>query len=131
MTRVLVRTIALPALVLVPLFGCEAKKSSNPLSPSIAGPIAGVEITAPRLLEPGQGTRLKASQQPVRLLIDLDGEALSAAPAKDCCSMAFGSSSSFAQSTQRDQVAVFQNSLGCTLSCNSDHCPAQLLRCDH
>src|SRR5688572_4969871 len=70
MTRVLVRTIALPALVLVPLFGCEAKKSSNPLSPSIAGPIAGVEITAPRLLEPGQGTRLKASQQPVRLLIE-------------------------------------------------------------
>ena len=69
MTRALVRTFALSALA-VPLFGCEAKKSSNPLSPSIAGPIAGVEITAPKLLEPGQGIRLKASQQPVRLLIE-------------------------------------------------------------
>lgn len=70
MTRALVRTIVIPAVVLLPLVGCEAKKSSNPLSPSIAGPIEGVEITTPRLLEPSQGTRLKASQQPVRLLIE-------------------------------------------------------------
>ena len=70
MTRALVRTIVLPSLMLVPLVGCEAKKSSNPLSPSVAGPIEGVEITAPRLLEPAQGTKLKASQQPVRLLIE-------------------------------------------------------------
>ena len=28
------------------------KKSENPLSPSVAGPIAGVSITAPKLLEP-------------------------------------------------------------------------------
>jgi hypothetical protein len=33
------------------LAGCT-KKSENPLSPSVAGPIAGVSITAPKLLEP-------------------------------------------------------------------------------
>jgi hypothetical protein len=31
--------------------GCT-KKSSNPLSPTVAGPIGGVSITAPKLLEP-------------------------------------------------------------------------------
>ncbi|HWJ57491.1 MAG TPA: hypothetical protein VNR90_14730 [Vicinamibacterales bacterium] len=31
--------------------GCT-KKSENPLSPTVAGPIAGVSITAPKLLEP-------------------------------------------------------------------------------
>ena len=35
--------------------GCEQKKSSNPLSPSVAGPIPGVAITAPKLLEPEAG----------------------------------------------------------------------------
>ena len=67
MNRAIVHSSAL--LVLLGLAGCEAKKSANPLSPSIAGPIAGVEITSPALLEPSHGTRLKASQQPIRLLI--------------------------------------------------------------
>lgn len=70
MTRAFIRTTAFPTLLLLGLAGCEAKKSSNPLSPTVAGPIAGVEITTPRLLEPGQGTRLKESQQPIRLLIE-------------------------------------------------------------
>ena len=39
--------------------GCEAEKSENPLSPSVAGPIAGVEITAPRASEPALGAKLK------------------------------------------------------------------------
>lgn len=60
----------LPAVLLLTLAGCEAQKSSNPLSPSVAGPIAGVEITAPKLLEPGQGFKFKESQQPIRLLIE-------------------------------------------------------------
>ena len=51
------------------LAGCEAKKSSNPLSPSVAGPIAGVNITAPQLIEPTQGTRYKESQQPIKLVV--------------------------------------------------------------
>ena len=49
---------------------CEATKSSNPLSPTVAGPIPGVEITLPRLLEPQQGFRFRESQQPIRLLIE-------------------------------------------------------------
>jgi hypothetical protein len=49
---------------------CEAKKSSNPLSPTVAGPIPGVEITSPRLLEPAQGFRFKEQDQPIRLLIE-------------------------------------------------------------
>ena len=61
---------AFPAVLLLVLAGCEAKKSSNPLSPSVAGPIAGVEITAPTLLEPAQGFKYKESQQPIKLLIE-------------------------------------------------------------
>lgn len=61
---------AFPALLCVVLAGCEAKKSENPLSPSVAGPIAGVEITAPKMLEPAQGFRFKETQQPIRLLIE-------------------------------------------------------------
>jgi hypothetical protein len=50
--------------------GCEVQKSENPLSPSVAGPIAGVEISAPRPVEPAQGSRLKGSQQPIRLMVE-------------------------------------------------------------
>lgn len=41
------------------LAGCT-KKSENPLSPSLAGPIAGVSITAPKLLEPEHQQTLRA-----------------------------------------------------------------------
>ena len=41
---------------------CETKKSSNPLSPSLAGPIPGVNITAPKPLEPYNGTRFTQGQ---------------------------------------------------------------------
>lgn len=61
---------ALAAALLIALAACEAKKSSNPLSPTIAGPIAGVEITQPRLLEPAQGFKFKENEQPIRLLIE-------------------------------------------------------------
>ena len=55
------RTLSFPAAatgiaLLLTLVGCEAQKSENPLSPSVAGPIPGVEITAPGLLEPSMGT---------------------------------------------------------------------------
>ena len=68
--RVVSPTAALPAALLVGLIACEAKKSANPLSPTVAGPIPGVEITPPRLLEPQQGFRFRHTQQPVRLLIE-------------------------------------------------------------
>ncbi|MGH9371669.1 MAG: hypothetical protein ACRD15_09080 [Vicinamibacterales bacterium] len=61
---------AFPAALLVTLVACEAKKSSNPLSPSVAGPIAGVEISVPKLLEPAQGFKFKENQQPIKLLIE-------------------------------------------------------------
>src|SRR5918992_2793837 len=61
---------ALPAALLLTVIACEAKKSSNPLSPAVAGPIAGVDITAPKLLEPAQGFKFKENQQPVKLLIE-------------------------------------------------------------
>jgi hypothetical protein len=41
------------------LAGCT-KKSENPLSPSVAGPIAGVSITAPKLLEPEHQQTVRA-----------------------------------------------------------------------
>jgi hypothetical protein len=63
-------TAALCAAFTIALAGCEAKKSTNPLSPSVAGPIAGVNITAPRLLEPLQGFKIKESQQPIKLVIE-------------------------------------------------------------
>ncbi len=52
------------------LAGCEAQKSESPLSPSVAGPIAGVNITAPKLVEPAQGFKYKESQQPIKLTIE-------------------------------------------------------------
>src|SRR4051812_25715937 len=61
---------ALPAVLLLSLLACEAQKSSNPLSPSVAGPIPGVQITPPKLLEPAQGFKYKESQQPIKLVVE-------------------------------------------------------------
>ena len=49
---------------------CAASKSSNPTAPSVAGPIPGVAITAPRPLEPGQGATLVFEGPPPTLLIE-------------------------------------------------------------
>jgi hypothetical protein len=49
--------------------GCQVSKSANPLSPAIAGPIEGVVINAPNLLEPGQGWQIRMRDQPIRLMI--------------------------------------------------------------
>src|SRR4030095_16240234 len=49
--------------------GCQASKSSTPLAPSVAGPIAGVKISTPNLLEPGQDWQIRPRDQPVRLMI--------------------------------------------------------------
>src|SRR5712671_3291842 len=55
------------------LISCESSKSSNPLSPSVAGPIPGVNITAPKMLEPIAGQRIAVERQPVTLLIENAG----------------------------------------------------------
>jgi hypothetical protein len=68
-----IRSAAWPLVVLAMLAaaaGCEVDKSENPLSPSVAGPIAGVEITAPRPLEPAQGSKIKQTTQPIRLMVE-------------------------------------------------------------
>jgi hypothetical protein len=59
--------IAIP--LLFALAGCEATKSSTPLSPSVAGPIPGVEISTPKTLDP-VSVRIPAAQQPLTLLIE-------------------------------------------------------------
>lgn len=61
--------LALLSVTLV-LGGCAAEKSANPLSASVAGPIPGVEITAPKLLEPYVGAKIPVDNQPVTLLIE-------------------------------------------------------------
>ena len=72
MTRpLLARTLA-PSAMVAAMFGagCGVEKSESPLSPSVAGPIAGVEISAPRVVEPAQGTKFKQAQQPIRLTVE-------------------------------------------------------------
>jgi hypothetical protein len=56
-------------LLLLAVTGCETAKSSNPTAPTVAGPIPGVEISAPGLLEPAQGFKFKEAEQPIRLVI--------------------------------------------------------------
>lgn len=55
------------------LGACEAAKSSNPTAPSVAGPIPGVAITAPKPLEPVAGETLTFSAEPPTLLIENAG----------------------------------------------------------
>ncbi len=65
------RTLALLAPVaLIAAAGCvTTEKSENPLSPTVAGPIAGVNITQPSPLEPAQGIRIATNLQPVTLSV--------------------------------------------------------------
>lgn len=67
-----VRGLVALAAVLA-LVGCEAAKSSNPTAPSVAGPIPGVNISAPRALEPFAGQKLTFTGEPQTLLIENAG----------------------------------------------------------
>ena len=66
-----VRAITKLAFValLTAVAGCEVSKSANPLSPSIAGPLPGVSIEAPRPVEPANGSEVLTTS-PVRLVFD-------------------------------------------------------------
>jgi hypothetical protein len=59
--------------LLVLATACESNKSANPLSPSVAGPIPGVEISAPKPLEPGANWEVSNDKQPLTLLIENPG----------------------------------------------------------
>ena len=52
------------------LSACQVEKSSNPLSPAVAGPIEGVIISTPKLLEPGQDWTMHSRDQPLKLLFE-------------------------------------------------------------
>jgi hypothetical protein len=56
-------------IVLLALGGCQTSKSSTPTAPTVAGPIPGVNISAPGLLEPAQGFKFKENEQPIRLVV--------------------------------------------------------------
>lgn len=61
----------IPALllgVLVLSTGCERVKSATPLSPSLAGPIAGVTISPPPPVEPAAGRQYRDSEQPLTIV---------------------------------------------------------------
>ena len=47
---------------------CNTEKSSNPLSPQIAGPLAGVTITSPTALKPPEGKLIANTEQPLTLI---------------------------------------------------------------
>jgi hypothetical protein len=57
------------ALSIAGSVACQMSKSSNPLSPTVAGPIKGVVITKPNALEPGQDWQIRMRDQPVKLMI--------------------------------------------------------------
>ncbi len=48
---------------------CDATKSSTPLSPQIAGPMAGVVIVAPAALQPANGAQVPDATQPITLML--------------------------------------------------------------
>jgi len=62
--------LLLIAPLLLTTAACELTKTENPLSPSVAGPIAGVEISAPKLLEPLSGQQIAGDKQPITLLVE-------------------------------------------------------------
>jgi hypothetical protein len=68
--RRLLISVALTAAAVTAATCAKSEKSENPLSPYVAGPMPGVEITLPVLMEPGQGWRLKANEQPITLLVE-------------------------------------------------------------
>jgi hypothetical protein len=72
MSRLYPRGLMALAAVLS-LVACEAAKSSNPTAPTVAGPIPGVAITAPKPLEPQAGQTLTFSSEPPTLLIENAG----------------------------------------------------------
>jgi len=63
--------LALLSLLLVSAAACvESSKSETPLSPSVAGPIPGVNISAPAAIQPAAGSKVPTDQQPLTLVVN-------------------------------------------------------------
>ena len=89
------------------LAGCEAAKSANPTAPSVAGPIPGVNITAPRPLEPFAGATITFTGEPQTLLIENAG---SSGPRSLWLQLEVGTDAAFRQIVhQADQIAPGSN----------------------
>src|SRR5215813_1599204 len=58
------------AAISVALASCAVEKSSTPLAPTVAGPIAGVQISAPKTLDPASGAQISGDKQPLTLLLE-------------------------------------------------------------
>jgi hypothetical protein len=65
------RSITLACIVpaVLAMAGCVATKSADPLSPTVAGPIPGVNITPPGIMKPATGTKIAVDQQPLVLTV--------------------------------------------------------------
>ena len=48
---------------------CEVNKSSNPLSATVAGPIPGVNISTPKVVQPSGGQKIAVDKQPITLTV--------------------------------------------------------------
>ncbi len=70
MKRASIRRFALLLPILAIGAACDVSKSSNPLSPSVAGPIPGVNITAPNPVDPAQASKIADTNQPVTLTVE-------------------------------------------------------------
>jgi hypothetical protein len=49
---------------------CELKKSANPLSPTVAGPLPGVHISTPKMVDPAPGAKVEVDKQPITLTVE-------------------------------------------------------------
>ena len=67
-TVIAITRFAAGAFLAVVVAGCEAEKSRNPLSPNVAGPIAGVSISPPTPVNPVNAEVLNTG--PVRLVFN-------------------------------------------------------------
>jgi hypothetical protein len=61
-------TLACCLAMSIAVAGCDAERSSNPLSPSIAGPLAGVTITTPAAVGPTNALLIATTEQPLTLI---------------------------------------------------------------
>ena len=61
-------TIVSAVAVMLVSSACDSERSSNPLSPQIAGPLAGVTITSPASTQPTDGQLISVTSQPVSLV---------------------------------------------------------------
>ena len=56
--------------LVVALCACDQQRSSNPLSPSIAGPIAGVSVDIPKAVIPPASSQIAVENQPITLMVE-------------------------------------------------------------